>query len=156
STLRSRTRSPRSACDSGGDMTSTTIERVRKAIDKTVGPERLEGIGDEQALVQSGIISSLEIVMIGLELEKEFGLVIPDNALTIANFASLTPLAAMVDTLAGEGRHALVAHDEPQDLYGRLHRSLADSLRRPLLFCALFGLFFVLLDAAVLPLLIEY
>jgi acyl carrier protein len=134
-------------------MTATTIERVRKAIGDAVGLGRLEGIGNEDALVQSGIVSSLEIVMIGLELEKEFGLVIP--ALTVANFASLATLAAMIDALACEGRHAPVARDESRDLYGRLHRSLADSLRRPLLFGALFALFFVLLDAVALPLLIE-
>ena len=137
-------------------MTATTIARVRKAIGDAVGPDRLEGIGDEHALVQSGIISSLEIVMIGLELEKEFGLVLPDNALTIANFASVTTLAAMIDTRAGAGGHASVAPDEPQDLYGRLQRSLADSLRRPLLFGALFALFLVLIDAVTLPLLIEH
>jgi acyl carrier protein len=136
-------------------MTSTTIERVRKAIGEAVGPERLEGIGEEHALVQSGILSSLEIVMIGLELEKEFRLLIPDNALTIANFASLVTLAAMIDALGGEGRRASVERAEPQDFYARLHRSLADSLRRPLLFGALFALFFVLIDAAALPLLIE-
>ena len=136
-------------------MPATTIERVRKAIGDAVGPDRLEGIGDKHALVQSGIISSLEIVLIGLELEKEFGVVIPGNALTIANFASVATVAAMIDALAGEGRHAPAARDEPQDLYGRLQRSLADSLRRPLLFGALFALFLVLLDAVALPLLIE-
>jgi acyl carrier protein len=136
-------------------MTTTTIERVRKAIGDAVGPDRLEGIGEKHALVQSGIISSLEIVLIGLELEKEFGIVIPGNALTIANFDSVATVAAMIDARAGEAGHAPVARDEPQDLYGRLQRSLADSLRRPLLFGALFALFFVLLDAVALPLLIE-
>jgi acyl carrier protein len=136
-------------------MTATTIERVRKAIGDAVGPDRLEGIGDQHALVQSGTISSLEIVLIGLELEKEFGHVIPNNALTIANFTSLATLATIIDALAGEGGHVSVARDEPQGLYGRLHRSLADALRRPLLFGALFTLFLVLLDAVALPLLIE-
>jgi acyl carrier protein len=138
-------------------MTVAAIKRVRKAIGDAVGPDRLKGIEDKHALVQSGIISSLEIVMIGLELEKEFGLVIPNNALTVANFTSLTTLAAMIDALAGEGVRTSIARDEePRDLYGRLHRSLANSLRRPLLFGALFVLFIVLLDAVAVPLLIEY
>jgi len=135
---------------------ATTIERVRQAIGDAVGPDRLEGIGDRHPLVHSGTISSLEMVLIGLELEKQFGLAIPDNALTIANFASLATLATMIDALAGKGRHPSTTRDEPQDLYGRLHRSLADSLRRPVLFGALFALFLVLLDAVTLPLLIEH
>lgn len=133
----------------------TTIERVRKAISEGVGSERLRGVGAEYLLVQNGIINSLEIVIIGLELEKEFGLKIPDTALSVANFASLTSLAAMISAITGDGGHAPVARDEANDLYGRLHCSLMGSLRRPLLFTALFAIFLALLDLVGLPFLVE-
>ena len=137
-------------------MPTTSIDRVRKAIAATVGPDRLTQVDNLDLLVQGGIISSLEIVMIGLELETEFGVAVPDNLLTVANFNSLATLAALMDRLAGTGSDQGVAPPTHEHgVYRKLLESLENCFRRPLVLGILIVCWLILLDRFALPYIIE-
>lgn len=132
----------------------TTIDRVRKVIDTAVGSDRLANVKETDQLVQGGIISSLEIVMIGLGLEQEFRLTIPDSQLTVANFATLETLAALMDRLSGKGDGAVQVVQE-SGFYRSMQESLAACIRRPMILAALVIVWLVALDRVLVPYVVE-
>jgi acyl carrier protein len=137
-------------------MPTTTINRVRKAIATAVGADRLARVADTDLLVQGGIISSLEIVMVGLEFEKEFAVAVPDSVLTIANFHSLETLTLLMDWLCNgveAGGPTQAGHEHVG--YKKLLDSLAGCYRRPLLLGLLILTWLILMDTFALPYLVE-
>lgn len=138
----------------------TTIDRVRNVINAAVGENRLAQVRASDLLLQSGIISSLEIVIVGLELEKEFGVPIPDNQLTVANFSTLETLAALMDRLGGNGANGESGSDPVPDagdtgFYKSLQDSLASCLRHPVILSVMVLAWLFVLDRAVLPYVVE-
>jgi acyl carrier protein len=136
-------------------MPTPSIDRVRKSIAASVGPDRLKQVSDTDLLVEGGIISSLEIVMIGLELEKEFGAAVPDSALTVANFKSIEMLVALMDRLTGSSGEGAVQGGGEHGTYRALQDSLANCFRRPLILGLLVASWLFLLDSFALPYLVE-
>ena len=137
-------------------MSDTLIDQVRKAVAAAVGVDRLGRVGDADQLVQSGIISSLEIVIIGLELEKEFSVAVPDNELTIANFDSLTALAALMRRLTGGGDTGNTKRSELESgTYKYLLDGLAGCYRHPFVMALLIAFWLVMLDVFALPFFVE-
>jgi acyl carrier protein len=51
---------------------------------------------DDEPMITSGLIDSFSLAQIGVFVEKEFGIYIPDTALTVERFDSL---AQMVDQI---------------------------------------------------------
>lgn len=132
----------------------TTIDRVKKVIDNNVGADRLARVKSTDLLVQGGIISSLEIVAIGLGLEQEFQLPIPDSHLTVANFSTLETLAALMDRLNGNSiSPAETVHEA--SLYKATQDNLARCLRRPISLALMVFAWLFLLDQFLLPYTIE-
>lgn len=137
-------------------MSDTLINRVKKALVAAVGSDRLERVGDADQLVQSGIISSLEIVMIGLELEREFLVSVPDKELTVANFDSLNALAMLMGRLIGSSDAVENGKSEPETgIYKRLLDSLTGCYRHPFILALFIAFWFALLDIFALPYFLE-
>jgi len=132
----------------------TTIDRVKKVIDYTVGADRLAKVRSTDLLVQGGIISSLEIVAIGLGLEQEFKVPIPDNQLTVANFATLETLAALMDQLSGNGTNLIQTVHEG-GLYKATQDNLAGCLRHPIILALTIFAWLFLFDRFLLPYVVE-
>ena len=132
----------------------TTIDRVKKVIDINVGADRLAKVKPNDLLVQGGIISSLEIVAIGLGLEQEFQLPIPDSQLTVANFSTLETLAALMDRLSGNGTSPAEAAHEAV-LYKAVQDNLAGCLRRPISLVLMVSAWIFLFDLFLLSYTIE-
>jgi acyl carrier protein len=73
-------------------------------IHKFISTELLQGtgettLGDDDQLIQSGIIDSLGIMTMLSFLEEEFTLQIPGEDLIPENFASISTIAALVERL---------------------------------------------------------
>ena len=58
-------------------------------------------LGDHDQLVESGIIDSLGVMTLLSFIEQEFSINVPDNALTPENFASISRIAALVESQRG-------------------------------------------------------
>lgn len=56
-----------------------------------------ELLGDEDPLIESGIIDSMGVMSLLAFLEKEFSIEIPGDDLLPENFASITAVAALVE-----------------------------------------------------------
>jgi acyl carrier protein len=51
---------------------------------------------DDEAMISGGLIDSFSLAYIGVFIENEFGVYIPDNDLTVANMDTLNQMAARV------------------------------------------------------------
>jgi acyl carrier protein len=58
-------------------------------------------LGEDDQLVESGIIDSLGVMTLLSFLEEKFMIQIPDNELTPENFASLSSITALVEGQRG-------------------------------------------------------
>jgi acyl carrier protein len=103
---------------------AATVDEVRRVVAQAFGDARLSGIADDEALLGSGAITSVELVDLGLVLEQRFGVRLADSAL--ASSASLKSLA-----LALSGRPDHAAGDVTPLA---APRPLVRCARRPLLF----------------------
>ena len=56
-----------------------------------------EGLDDDEALLQSGLIDSLGVLELVSYAEREFGVTLEPDDLMPENFASITALAALVE-----------------------------------------------------------
>lgn len=136
---------------------AVTIEEIKKVINETVGEDRTATLTEDDYLVQGGVISSLEIVTIGLALEKRYGISIPDNQLTVANFATLSTLADMVKRLcenaSGTATAATEWHDTATDgvLLQWVKGSLTRCFRYPISMLIVIACMICLTDQAILP-----
>jgi acyl carrier protein len=116
---------------------------VRDCIAGVVGSERLVELPSGGALVDSGLVSSIEIVAVAAALEERFGITIPDSAITVANFNTLGSLARLVEELGRGALSATVIPDAPEP---SVRRSLGACLRRPVLLAVLLVVWLVGLD----------
>lgn len=64
----------------------------------------IKNIGDEQPLLEGGLIDSLGILEVVSFLEKEFGIVISDEELLPENFGSVHSLSIFVQQKANGAR----------------------------------------------------
>lgn len=53
-------------------------------------------LGDDEALITGGLIDSFSLVQIGVFIDDEFGVYIPDTDLTVANMDTLNRMAARI------------------------------------------------------------
>ena len=123
------------------------IEQVRDCIAGALGTggEQLR-LAPDAALVESGIVSSVDMVAVAAALEERFGIEIPATAVTVGNFNTLESLARMVEGLRAGSAAALPAR-HANDSW--LQRGLAACLRRPFAFGALIVATFAGLDVGL-------
>ncbi|MHC1784648.1 MAG: acyl carrier protein [Anaerolineaceae bacterium] len=55
-------------------------------------------LGDREALITGGLIDSFSLAQIGVFIENEFGIYIPDTDLTVDNMDTLSQIAACVES----------------------------------------------------------
>ena len=73
--------------------------KIKEFIKTEVNPDRnLEGLGDDELLVDSGIIDSLGILKIMAFLDEEFGVDLSDQQITPDNFKNITSICSLVET----------------------------------------------------------
>jgi acyl carrier protein len=78
---------------------SSTAERIEALVQKLLAKRGVtRAVGREDDLAESGL-SSLDMVNLMLAVEAEFGVKIPDGAMTPANFRSLARIDALVGAL---------------------------------------------------------
>ncbi len=63
----------------------------------------MEQVGDDEELLQAGLLDSVGVLGLVTEMEEAFGLQIDMEHLTEENFHSLRAMAAMVGRLLAEG-----------------------------------------------------
>lgn len=129
-------------------LREVAIDDVRTAVREALGDARADRLPGNASLVQSGTISSLEIVAVAAALEKRFGVRVPDSAVTIANFDTL---AAMASLVAGGRRETALGEVPPATPgWNSAMRSLAGALRRPVMLLILMLAWLFALDIALL------
>lgn len=104
-------------------------QEIKAVLSQALGDDRLSDLGPDDPILQSGLVSSMEIVIMVAALEQHFSLSIPDSEVTLENFATLGRLAALIQAKA-EGkslapRDALLVHG--------LMKSVARVMKRPLM-----------------------
>jgi acyl carrier protein len=73
-------------------------ERIKEFIRTEVNPDRdLAEIGDDEPLIESGIIDSLGILKIMSFLDEEFGIDLSDQQITPGNFKNITSICSLVE-----------------------------------------------------------
>lgn len=76
-----------------------TCDTIRDFITHEILHETLANpLGNDDQLVESGIIDSLGVMSLLSFLEEKFSIKIPDNQLTPENFASLSTITALVES----------------------------------------------------------
>lgn len=111
-------------------MASVSIDEVRRVLNSALGDTRLDGIGPNEPLLRSGLITSIELVSIVVDLERHFGISIPDSVVTAENLDSLAKIAELV---SGDGRAGpRVAPIQARAGSTRSHTGLRRFLQRPL------------------------
>ena len=118
-----------------------TLSRVKAAV-ASAADHDLGDIGDDHPILESGIITSLDIVMIAASLEEEFQIEIPDSAITMENFHSLRALGAMVSSMTQTLGEVGFSEKRPNVIL----LSLGGALRRPALFAVFVAVSFLALD----------
>ena len=79
-----------------------TSDTIRDFITHEILHETLASpLGDDDQLVNSGIIDSLGVMTLLSFLEEQFSIKIPDSELTPENFASLSTITALVESQRG-------------------------------------------------------
>jgi acyl carrier protein len=83
----------------GGTKNMSEIkERIKEFIRTEVNPDRdLAEIGDDEPLIESGIIDSLGILKIMSFLDEEFGIDLSDQQITPDNFKNITSICSLVE-----------------------------------------------------------
>lgn len=127
-----------------GEDDKETLARVQAAVEAAIGQELLD-IGEDYPLLERGVITSLDIVMITAALEEAFQIEIPDSSISMSNFHSLNSLAALVT--ARTSNMGEVGFSEKKANIILL--SLGGALRRPVLFVLLLSAWFLGIDTVV-------
>jgi hypothetical protein len=110
---------------------------VRAVIEDTLGDRRLTGVGAGQPLLRSGVVTSIEVVNVLVDLERRLGVVIPEHAVLEMSIASI------VSALGGEAGSERAR--DPEATPRRLRRAA----RRPRIFVASVVVFLFVLDLAL-------
>ena len=135
-----------------GDSTASAsiidVGNIRDTITVSLGDDRLNGIGPDDPLVRSGIISSLELVVVVLGLSDHFAVDIPDSVVTIDNFDTLSTLARRLAKLKQSQVPAGLQSDD--DTWTFPLSSLFRALRRPVTLVFLVVVFLVFLDVVLM------
>jgi acyl carrier protein len=72
--------------------------RIKQFVMTEVNPERnLEQLGDEEPLVDSGIVDSLGVLKIMAFLDEEFGIDLSAEQIKLENFNSVTSICSLID-----------------------------------------------------------
>jgi acyl carrier protein len=84
----------------GGARTMSEFKaKIKEFIMTEVNPDHnLEGLGDDEPLVDSGIIDSLGILKIMAFLDEEFGVDLSDQQITPDNFKNITSICSLIET----------------------------------------------------------
>jgi len=73
-------------------------DKLKQFIMTEVNPERnLEGLGDEEPLLESGIIDSLGILKILAFLDEEFGIDLSADQIKVEKFKNISSICALVE-----------------------------------------------------------
>lgn len=79
-----------------------TSDTIRDFITHEILHETLASpLGNDDQLVDSGVIDSLGVMTMLSFLEEEFSIKIPDNELTPENFESISTITALVESQRG-------------------------------------------------------
>jgi acyl carrier protein len=103
---------------------------VRAVLEDTLGDRRLTGVGAGQPLLPSGVVTSIELVSVLVDLERRLGVVIPERA------ALETSIASIVRALGGVTSGLERARAQKSGSSGTLPRRLGRAARRPAIFVA--------------------
>ena len=72
--------------------------KIKEFIMTEVNPDRnLEGLSDDEPLIESGIIDSLGILKIMAFLDEEFGIDLSNQQIIPDNFKNITSICSLVD-----------------------------------------------------------
>ena len=104
------------------------IEKIRETIKNSLGDESLDYMGKNDPLIQSGLISSLDIIQVTLDLEKKFNISIPDSEITVSNYFSLQTLANKI----AEIKYDLDQQYQTEFNNSKLLNSLSRSFKKPI------------------------
>jgi acyl carrier protein len=114
------------------------IEEVRACVAAVVGSAQVAQLAADAPLVETGLVSSMELVAVAAAIEQQFGIAVPAAAVTVANFNTLAALARMIERLRLGARVAAA----PADTVDRpVLQSLAACLRRPIWLALLIAAF---------------
>jgi acyl carrier protein len=76
------------------------LETVKHSLRAYICTELLRrpgyGLRDDQPLITGGLIDSFSLVQVGVFIEEEFGVIVPDTDLTVANMDTVQKMAARV------------------------------------------------------------
>jgi acyl carrier protein len=72
--------------------------KIKEFIMTEVNPDRnLEGLGDDEPLIESGIIDSLGILKIMAFLDEEFGIDLSAQQIKPENFKNVTSICSLIE-----------------------------------------------------------
>jgi len=123
-------------------MTEPTLDNLKNAINQTLGSQRVCSVDSDVLLLQTGTVTSIEIIEVFSELEKAFHCVIPDST-TNPSTLSLNRLLAAIGGSPTQSTSQTLIRDS------RLALSLKRCFHRPILFLGLVLILFFGLNALV-------
>lgn len=113
-----------------------TEEDVRAVLEEALGDPRLGGVGADTPLLRSGVITSIELVSVLVDVEKRFGVTIPQNA------APQLSIAGILRAVGGEAPVGAIDAGPPA---GTWLAALGRASRRPaILLVAAIATFFAI------------
>jgi acyl carrier protein len=78
-------------------MDETTVrEKLRQYIVTELIRDRKYQLGDDEGIITGGLIDSFSLAQIGVYMEQEFNVYIPDPDLTVAKMDTLDQIVARV------------------------------------------------------------
>jgi hypothetical protein len=113
---------------------------VRAVLGEALGDPRLATVGAAEPLLRSGVVTSIELVGVLVEIERHFGVTIPASA------APQMSIASIVRALGGE---PAAAGRDPSPEPDAMLRRLRAAARRPAIFVASIVVCLFVLDLAV-------
>lgn len=125
---------------------SPLYNQIKTAISQATGNDRLRNVGPTDDLLSTGLLGSLDLVTIAVELEAQFGIKIPDSEVGARAFKSLETIGVMIVRLQG-GESGPGASPRP---HGWLLSSAIYAVKRPFLLILSFVVTCVILDVAML------
>jgi Phosphopantetheine attachment site len=113
---------------------------VRAVLERALGDPRLASVSVDKPLLRSGVITSIELVGVLVDLERHFGEVIPESA---------APQMSIASILRALGGTAGAARGEPEPQPDAMVRRLRRAVRRPVLFVVSVAVCLFFLELAV-------
>ena len=119
-----------------------TVDEVRAILGRALGDDRLADVAPDASLLRSGVVTSIELVSITLELEKRFGRAVLGDGIAPGSIS----LATVAQVLRGVPP---AVEERPESAAGGLVAGMTALVRRPLLALVTVLVTFVVLDRAV-------